>query len=196
MSETHRSCGSPPNRPASTAETHDRTFAIRPAIADDAKAIHTLHASCVGDLFAGLLGDYMPPSEERTERERSWTGPIGSPSDRHTLLVAERCDRVIGFVAVGPTRDADHDAHTFGELRTVMVDGGHRGLGIGRALVTAGEHAMRTHQFSAATLWVVPENSRAVCCYERCGWRPDGTQRTGDIGGRQIRSIRYRKTLA
>lgn len=169
---------------------------IRSANAQDANAIGVLHARCVPDLFAGLLGNYMPPPHERAARERSWTGPIGAPCERHALLVAERCERVIGFVAVGPTRDADYDSQSTGELRTVMLAVGARGLGVGQTLVAAGECAMRDSGLLTATLWVVPENSAAVRCYDRCGWRPDGSERLIEVGGREIRSIRYGKQLA
>lgn len=103
---------------------------------------------------------------------------------------------MIGFVAVGPTRDGDDDAQTTGELRAVMVDDNARGLGVGSALMAAGERAMRDQGLRTATLWVVPQNWRAVRCYERCGWRPDGTERLMDVGGRNIRAVRYRKPLA
>jgi ribosomal protein S18 acetylase RimI-like enzyme len=170
-------------------------LAVRPARAGDADAIHSLHAGCFFDLFAGLLGDFLPPQEERRARERSWTGPIGSPHHRHALLVAERRELIVGFVAVGPTRDADRNQDTVGELRTVMVDRSERGVGVGRALVNAGERSMRAARFSIATLWVVPTNARALRCYERGGWTPDGAQRVGEVGGRKIRSVRYKKVL-
>ncbi|MBW3653756.1 MAG: GNAT family N-acetyltransferase [Actinobacteria bacterium] len=175
---------------------HETEATVRPARAEDERAIHLLHAGCFHDLFAGLLGDYRPSSEHSAERERSWTGPIGSPRGRHALLVAERRKRVIGFVAVGPTRDADNDAQTTGELRTVMIDDNARGSGVGSALMAAGERAMRDQGLRIATLWVVPQNWRAVRCYERCGWRPDGTERLMDVGGHNIWAIRYRKPLA
>jgi ribosomal protein S18 acetylase RimI-like enzyme len=188
--------GSRTPRPAARHAPRGCALGVRPATADDADVLHNIHARCFTDIFAGLLGEYIPPSPERAERERSWTGPIGSPHDRHALLMAERCDRVIGFAAVGPTRDADHDQRTTGELRTVMVDTSHRGLGIGRTLIAASERALRAYEFRIATLWVVPENLIAIRCYERCGWRPDGAQRWGNYGGRAIRSIRYHTALA
>jgi ribosomal protein S18 acetylase RimI-like enzyme len=168
---------------------------IRPATAEDERVIHALHARCFRNLFAGLLGDWVAPSEQRADRERSWTGPIGAPRERHALLLAERRQRVIGLVAVGPTRDAEGDRRTTGELMTIMVDANQRGLGVGSALMTAGERAMRTHGLALATLWVVPENTPAVRLYERCGWAPDDTKKLMDIGGQEITAVRYRKTL-
>jgi RimJ/RimL family protein N-acetyltransferase len=100
-----------------------------------------------------------------------------------------------GFAATGPTRDADDDGRTTGELRVVMVAAGDRGAGVGRELIAAGERAMRRCGLRVATLWVVPENVGAARCYERCGWTADGAERLGDFGGRMIRSVRYRKRL-
>ncbi len=127
---------------------------IRVAPVEDEEAIHAIHAGCFSALFAGLLGDYVAPAVQRAELEQSWTGPIGSPRDRHRLLVAERRACVIGFTAVGPARDRDDRALTRGELRTVMVDDSARGTGVGRALLAAGEQAMRDDAFVIATLSV------------------------------------------
>src|SRR5919107_5392253 len=107
---------------------------IRAARAQDEPAVHALHTRCVPDLLAGLLGAYRPPVEERTEIERSWAGPFGAPHPRHALLIAERSDRLVGFTAVGPTRDVDEDGRATGELRVVIVDAEERGTGVGAAL--------------------------------------------------------------
>jgi ribosomal protein S18 acetylase RimI-like enzyme len=184
-----------PRRGESASTRRRRDVTVRPARADDEQAIHELVARCLPDAFARLTGDYLPAPEERMRRERSWTGPIGAPHPRHALLVAERSGRLAGFAATGPTRDADDDGRTTGELRVVMVAAGDRGAGVGRELIAAGERAMRRCGLRVATLWVVPENVRAARCYERCGWTADGAERLGDFGGRMIRSVRYRKWL-
>ena len=166
---------------------------IRPATAADESAITDLHARCIGDAFAGR---YAPPAEERAERQSGWTGSIGSPHPRHALLVAEHAGRVVGFVAVGPARDSDRDSATSAELRVILVGARERGLGVGSALIAGAERAMRQSGFSYATLWVLPENAQAVRCYERCGWRVDGTERITEFGGSEIRSVRYERPLA
>jgi len=171
----------------------DADVNIRPAAAADEAAITDVHARCIGDAFAGR---YFPPQKERAERQGSWTGPVGAPHPRHALLVAEQAGRVVGFVAVGPARDPDRDAATTGELRTIMVDARARGLGVGRALISGAERAMHASGFSQATLWVLPDNAQAVRCYERYGWRSDGTVRITDFGGSEIRSVRYAHSLA
>jgi|RhiMetdeSRZDD1v2_1073273.scaffolds.fasta_scaffold531459_3 diamine N-acetyltransferase len=176
-------------------QPHEPEPTIRPATAEDEGVIHALHARCFSDLFAGLLGGWIAPDEHRADRERSWTGPIGSPSGRHALLLAERRGCVVGFVAVGPTRDVDRDRRTTGELMTIMVDASQRGFGVGSALMAAGERAMRAYGLTLATLWVVPENAQAVGLYEHCGWVVDGTQKRMSIGGQELTAARYQKAL-
>jgi ribosomal protein S18 acetylase RimI-like enzyme len=166
---------------------------IRSATAADEAAITDLHARCIGDAFAGR---YVPPAEERAERQSGWAGLIGAPHPRHALLLAESAGCVVGFVAVGPARDADCDSATSAELRVILVDARERRLGVGSALIASAERAMQASGFSDATLWVLPDNAQAVRCYERCGWRADGTERITDFGGSEIRSVRYRRPLA
>jgi GNAT superfamily N-acetyltransferase len=170
----------------------DRDLEIRPARAADEEAITALHARCIGDALVGL---YAPPAEVRADVQRSWTGPIGAPRPRHALLVASREGSVIGFVAVGPARDAGCDADTIGELRVVLLDAPERGSGAGSALIAAAERELRASGFAVAKLWVIPENAPAVRSYERRGWILDGAQRTRDYGGREIGSVRYEKPL-
>jgi len=165
---------------------------IRPATAADEAAVTEIHASCIADAFAGR---YFPPAEERAERQRSWAGPLGAPCPRHAWLVAEQARRVVGFAAMGPARDGDVDAATTGELRVVLVEARARGLGVGSALIGAAERALRDSGFLVATLWVLPDNTEAVRCYERCGWRAGGSERITDFGGREIGSVRYERRL-
>jgi ribosomal protein S18 acetylase RimI-like enzyme len=77
----------------------------------------------------------------------------------------------------------------------VMVDATQRGFGVGSALMAAGERAMRAQGLAIATLWVVPENTRAVRFYEYCGWVLDGTQKRMSIGEHELTAARYQKTL-
>ena len=141
------------------------------------------------------MGRYSPPAQERAERQSGWAGPIGAPHPRHALLVAEQAGRVVGFVAVGPARDPDRDSARTGELRVILVDARERGSGVGSALIAGAERAMQESGFSDATLWVLPENARAVRCYERCGWRAGDTERITNFGGNEIRSVRYERPL-
>ena len=85
----------------------DKDVTIRPATAADEAAVTAIHARCIGDAFAGR---YVPPAEERAERQRSWARPLGAPDPRHAWLVAEQAGAVVGFAAVGPARDADVDS--------------------------------------------------------------------------------------
>jgi RimJ/RimL family protein N-acetyltransferase len=50
-------------------------------------------------------------------------------------------------------------------------------------------------RFDAATLWVLADNRRARRFYELAGWRPDGASKRGEIGGRELTELRYRKSM-
>jgi GNAT superfamily N-acetyltransferase len=168
---------------------------VRPVQAQDELAISAIHGRCVGDVFAGLLGEHVPSAAERDERARSWAGPFGAPHPRHALFVAERDGAVVGFAAAGPTRDAGEDTAGLGEVRALMVDEHARGTGAGDALLEACEAALSESEFAVATLWVISKNARAVRFYERHGWRADGTEKPFEVDARVIDSMRLRKRL-
>lgn len=142
---------------------------VRPVQAQDELAISVIHGRCVREAFGGLLGEDVPPQDERDKRARTWAGPFGAPHPRHAAFVAEISGEVVGFAATGPTRDACEDTHTLAEVRVLMVDAPGRGTGAAGALLEACEAATRESDFAAATLWVVPGNARGVRFYERQG---------------------------
>jgi L-amino acid N-acyltransferase YncA len=64
-----------------------------------------------------------------------WRRATARPS--HSLLVAEREGRVIGFVSVGPTTDEGAAADT-GEVYAIYLHPDIVGTGVGRALFARG----------------------------------------------------------
>ena len=76
-----------------------------------------------------------------------------------------------GFIAFGPSRDADRQREV--EVYTLYVDPDSWGQGFGSALmaeVPVGE---------VVSLWVVERNSRAREFYGRHGFAPDGAREAG-----------------
>jgi GNAT superfamily N-acetyltransferase len=117
---------------------------------------------------------------ERVETFRQWPP-----------LVAEVAGRIVGFVGVGPSREADAD----GELYAIYVDPDHWGSGVGRKLIAAGEARLREGGHADAILWVLDDNPRARRFYEAAGWTLDGTTRRGEHLGVETHEVRYRKQL-
>lgn len=78
---------------------------------------------------------------------------------------------VLGCLALGPADDAMTESERDGRMPWLMgmvTSRGHRGTGIGRALLTAAEALAARHGF--AETWVLT-GGEPVGFYEACGWR-------------------------
>jgi GNAT superfamily N-acetyltransferase len=69
------------------------------------------------------------------------------------------------------------------------------GSGVGRALLAAGEAALREAGCAEATLWTEERNERPRRFYESAGWRADGEVRKRVWNGAPLRERQYRKAL-
>jgi GNAT superfamily N-acetyltransferase len=157
---------------------------IRPGTAEDAEGVARVQIETWQAAYAHAL----PPDQleamslpEAVERHRRW------PAD----FVAEQDGEIVGFVAVGPSRDPDTD----GELFAIYVHPQQWGTGIGRALIEAGEEELRRLGHDDAVLWVLDDNPRARRFYEIAGWSVDGTERKTHLFGFDIAEVRYAKRL-
>jgi ribosomal protein S18 acetylase RimI-like enzyme len=68
-------------------------------------------------------------------------------------------------------------------------------MGVGRALIRAGEERLRELGYRTVVLWVLDGNERAQRFYESEGWTLDGEQRTIEFVGEPIPEVRYAKQL-
>ena len=103
---------------------------------------------------------------------------------RFPPIVAEISDVVVGFVAVGND-----------ELQAIYVHPDHWGMGIGRALMRAGEDRLRELGSSSVFLWVFEDNPQARRFYEAAGWSTDGKTKDAELFGMSAPVVRYDKQL-
>ena len=150
---------------------------IRPATPEDAEATARVHV----DSWAAAYTLAGPSLEQRLEQHRRFPA----------TFVAEVEGEIVGFVGVGPSRDADAE----GELYTIYVHPDHWRGGIGRELIRAGEERMRELGYRTVVLWVLDGNTRAQRFYESEGWAADRERRTIEFVGESIPEIRYTKQL-
>jgi GNAT superfamily N-acetyltransferase len=133
------------------------------------------------------------------ERRKMWKTSLASTQVRTSVAVAGR--ELVGFVSVGLRRIGPHEApsdpplSTTGELYSIYLVEEWVGHGVGRALMQAGETAMRDLGASFAILWVLGSNTTSHRFYEACGWRRDGATTTYDIGGATLPVIRFGRDL-
>ena len=91
-----------------------------------------------------------------------------------STLVAKDGDRVIGFAGYGPYRGTDlTDA---GEVFAIYVLRDYYDRGVGRALMERALAALAAYR--RVCVWVLRGNERAIRFYGRCGFAPDGAQKT------------------
>jgi GNAT superfamily N-acetyltransferase len=157
---------------------------IRPGTAADAQGVARVQVETWQAAYAHALpSDQLKglSIDEAIERHRRW------PPE----FVAEQDGEIVGFVAVGPSRDPATD----GELFAIYVHPEQWGSGVGRALIETGEEELRRLGHQEAILWVLDDNPRARRFYEIAGWAADGTARDVHIFGFDVAEVRYAKRL-
>jgi ribosomal protein S18 acetylase RimI-like enzyme len=157
---------------------------IREATPEDAEAVAEVQVRSWQAAYDHVLPQEGLLSLSVADRADMWR--------RRPPLVAETAGEIVGFVAVGLSRDAGGD----GELYAIYVHPWHWGTGIGRALIAAGEARLRELGHGSASLWVLEDNPRARRFYEAAGWSTDGTTRPIDVFGILVPEIRYEKKLS
>jgi GNAT superfamily N-acetyltransferase len=162
---------------------------VRPAGPADAPAMGRLHVRAWQSAYRGQMPDDYLDGLEPEQRAAYWAEALGREHPRGAILVAEEAGQVIGFAAVGPSRDPEGA----GELFAINLDPAHWGTGAGRALLEAAQAELARLGFGETVLWVLPGNARARRFYETAGWRTDGSERTAEGHGVSFAEVRYRR---
>ena len=163
---------------------------IRAADVSDAERIARVHVSSWREAYADLVPAEYLDGLDVAERARDWAEHLENPPRGSSTWVAAEGDAVLGFAALGPSRDEDADRSTL-EIYAIYLEPSAWGRGVARDL-------MRTVLSSVpaggvVTLWALDGNERARHFYRRNGFQPDGVERIEEIGGRPLTEIRYRR---
>jgi ribosomal protein S18 acetylase RimI-like enzyme len=163
---------------------------VRPAVVKDAMRIGKIHVSSWQATYVGVFPREFLEGLSVSSRQVWWTQRLSRPINRADVLVVEIRDEVVGFASVGPSGETE------GEVYAIYLAPEMFRLGLGRELMEASETRLATAGFEEAILWVVEANQRARSFYEAMGWKPDGALKLEEIGGVQVRELRYRKRLS
>jgi len=162
---------------------------VRSATAADAEAIAAVQRHGWQVAYRDIF-----PAEELAQggfvQLERWRARLADPPPGWAVFVAERDGAVVGFAAVGPSRDE----RGIGELYAIYVDPDAWSTGAGRALIDQCEEQL-SGDYGDATLWVLEDNPRARAFYERAGWLPDGAGKAEERWGVRAPEVRYRKEL-
>lgn len=145
------------------------SFLIRPAVSGDAAWILPLSAR---------LHDFGPPAFRPRERmdaavARSIRETLDAPRPDAQVFVAEdEAGRPLGFIHVHGATDF-FTAEVHGHVSDIVVAPDADGMGVGSALMAAGEAWSRALGHRLLTLNVFETNTRARRLYERLGYEAD-----------------------
>ena len=146
---------------------------IRPATSQDVEAIARIHVETWRATYAGIIPDVYLVSMDLARQRKVWRQTLHGSGRGHHVVVAEPTGGgVVGFASCGPARrDAlPRRAPYDGEVYTLYVALDHQGQGHGRRLLETCFGTLRSHDKTAAIVWVLAANP-ARFFYEARGGR-------------------------
>lgn len=153
---------------------------VRDAHLADAGALAEIQVRSWRAAYRGLLPETVLAELSESAVRDVWDARLQHPPPRTATLVVTDAGDVVGFSGFGPPLDGD-PGPTDGHLYTLYLLPDRWGRGLGRLLHDAAIARMGALGFTAATLWVLDGNDRAIDFYRRAGWQPGDGTRT-DVG--------------
>jgi GNAT superfamily N-acetyltransferase len=190
-----RSAGPRPN-PLGYAVLVTGELVLRQARPGDARAIAGVSVASRRWSYRDLLAAADLDALSVEETAADFAQGLAEFPPGAAVFVAEQAGRVVGYVYVLPSPDADVPAGT-SDLGSLYVTEEVAGTGVGRALMEAAVAHARTAGQGLLTIWVRQGNGRARRFYEKHGLRPDGAERSGPhaVLPIEIHEIRYPMSL-
>lgn len=166
--------------------------AAGPDVADIARIQLVTWRAAYGDVLpAGLLDrltvdDFAQP----------WSAAVESPpSPRHHVLVAHEGAVTVGFAAIGPADDEDHDPATTGLVSALLVEPRWGRRGHGSRLLAASADLLRADGCRVAVTWLLEQDRISTGFFRSAGWARDGAVRALDMAGRLVSELRLHTDL-
>ncbi|MGH7794321.1 MAG: GNAT family N-acetyltransferase [Candidatus Binatia bacterium] len=167
---------------------------LRKATVEDAAGISFVHVRSWQVAYRGHMPDEFLHGLDAGKRTPMWRELTQNP-EKIVFVAEDREGDIVGFSALGPSRDADAEPNT-AEVSAIYVHPEKWRMGTGRALLSVSVDEARKHEFDQVTLWVLEANQRARSFYESFGFLPDGAMKDDDQGkGFAVREVRYRLEL-
>ncbi len=171
-----------------------RIAQVRKATVEDASGIAFVHVRSWQVAYRGHMPDEFLDGLDVEKRTNMWRELTQDP-DKIIFVAADREGNIVGFSALGPSRDADANPNT-AEVAAIYVHPEKWKKGIGRALLCVSLDQVRKCKFDQITLWVLEANQRARSFYESFGFVQDGAMRDDEHWKNfAVHEVRYRLNL-
>ncbi|WP_293936661.1 GNAT family N-acetyltransferase [Iodobacter sp.] len=162
---------------------------ITPASDNDAPAIAAIHIQAWQAAYIDIVAaDYLATLciEQRTA---SWRQKMARGAS--TILVAKQNHTLLGWINFAPSRDQNASAID-AEIWALYVASEHWSSGVGQALLLQAKAVLAESGFQACSLWVFPQNDRAIKFYTAAGFVHDGAApKSFTLGSQVLQEIRY-----
>jgi GNAT superfamily N-acetyltransferase len=143
------------------------TITVRPAHADDARAIASVRIGTWRTAYRGLVPGAYLDAMNVDESVGLWERVLAADGSAASVYVADHDGEVIGFAAANRLSEPKHGLDA--ELSAVYVRHEFQRAGIGRQLVDAVARAQRDKGASGLIVWVIAGNKPARAFYEALG---------------------------
>ncbi|MEN9660063.1 MAG: hypothetical protein RL571_3528 [Pseudomonadota bacterium] len=167
---------------------------ISPACVEDAPAIAAIHIQAWQAAYKDIIAaDYLA-ALSLEQRTTMWQQKIAKGDS--TLLVAKLNHTLLGWLSYGPSRDQDASAID-AEIWAIYVTSEAWSSGEGRALVLQAKILLQASGFKTCSLWVFPQNDRAIKFYTAAGVVHDGVAaKSFTLGSQTRQEIRFISPLS
>jgi ribosomal protein S18 acetylase RimI-like enzyme len=180
-----------PCHPARLFDVNIKNAMIRRANLSDIPALARVQVASWQAAYRHLLPEEVLDTLAVEQFEANWQSNF---RDAHRVnLVVEFEGEVSGFIAFGRSHDEDATEQT-GEIYALYLLPALWGARYGRQLWEEASQSLSA-QFSASTLWVLQDNTRARKFYERMGFEHDGHVKDWPMCGSQLPALRYRRNF-
>jgi L-amino acid N-acyltransferase len=177
----------PPSPPGPPTVAYHPRMRTRLALPDDAEAIRTIYNHEVSSDTNTF--DLVPRT---AEEQRAW---LARHDGAHPAVVGvDDAEQVLGFGALSPFRA--RPAYATSVEDSVYVDGEHRGLGVGRAVLEELVRLAASHGFHTIIARIVDQNEASIGLHRACWFELVGTEReVGRKHGRWLDVVELQRML-
>jgi len=150
---------------------------------DDRRMISKVYEESWKAAYKGIIPqDYLDSIPEGR-----WVSALDR-QDRQTLVCTDR-KKIVGTSSFCPSRLERFQG--WGELISIYLLPDYMGRGYGKLLMKAALSELKRQGYENVFLWVLEENYRARSFYEQYGFLPTDDFLEDQIGGRDLREVRY-----